>query len=375
MARKAPTLNRLPRFYTIGTQEKRNVERALSKQLSGYVGGIHNAGYWVERLSVEWTDTFKCKYAIPCNSATSGLLAACMAAGIGRGSEVWVSSYTMSASAACAKILGAEVKFLDIDLLRYAMQNVNFLANHERPIPKAIIITNLFGCPAYLTEWRKTCDQLKITMIEDNAQAPFAMENGRYAGTIGHYGVFSFNVHKHIQSGEGGVVCTNDPANGERVRNAINHGELNPKNPSLGLNLRMTEPIAAIASAQLGKAHDIIENRRHLAEELSHAASQSAYLIPPVESKGCKHVYYIWACRVLDGKRDAFVAFLNKHCFPVRAGYSIPLHRLFKTNDQCPLTERMEDKELVSFEICMWRPNRDEVRKMTRIIKIAAESL
>jgi dTDP-4-amino-4,6-dideoxygalactose transaminase len=359
------------------------VQRALGKQLSGYIGGIHNAGYWVDRLSIEWTNTFKCKYAIPCNSATSGLLACCMAANIGPGDEVWVSSYTMSASAACAKVLGASVKFIDIDLVRYAFDCPRIDTIHRPPDninmyewpPKAIIVTNLFGHPAYLTQLRKTCDEHGMVMIEDNAQSPFATENGKYAGTIGHYGVFSFNVHKHIQSGEGGVVTTNDAESAERVRNAVNHGELNPKNPSIGLNLRMTEPIAAIASAQLGKAHDIIETRRALAEELTDAANQSAYLIPPVESKGCKHVYYIWACRVLNGKRAAFVAFLSKHCFPAHEGYSIPLHRLFKTNDKCPLTEKMEDKELVTFEICMWRPNVGEVQKMKRIIKIAGESL
>lgn len=347
------------------------MQRALGRQLSGYVGGIHNAGYWVDRLSVEWTNTFRCRYAIPCNSATSGLLACCMAASIGPGDEVWASSYTMSASGACAKVLGASVKFIDIDLVRYSLNSPTSWTTK----PKAIIVTNLFGHPAYLAQIRRTCDDNGIVMIEDNAQSPFAMENGKYAGTIGHYGVFSFNVHKHIQSGEGGVVTTNDAESAERVRNAVNHGELAAKNPSIGLNLRMTEPIAAIASAQLHRAHDIIENRRHLADELTDAANQSAYLIPPVESKGCKHVYYIWACRVLDGKREAFVTFLNKHCFPVRAGYSIPLHRLFKTNDQCPLTERMEDRELVSFEICMWRPNTSEVSKMKRIIKIAGESL
>src|ERR1700761_5373431 len=93
VARQPTKLAQLPAFWTISQQEGLNVKRALRNYLSGYLGGRSTGGYWCERLSDEWSDAFGTRYAIPCNSATSGLLAACMAADIGDGDLVWVSDY------------------------------------------------------------------------------------------------------------------------------------------------------------------------------------------------------------------------------------------------------------------------------------------
>src|SRR5450755_3450316 len=73
-----PALDRLPRFSTVGRAERANLLSALYRPLSGYLGGIHKGGYWVSRLSDEWSRTFGSLHSIPCNSATSGLLAACL---------------------------------------------------------------------------------------------------------------------------------------------------------------------------------------------------------------------------------------------------------------------------------------------------------
>src|SRR5512143_4053177 len=129
----------------------------------------------------------------------------------------------MSATAACAKVLGADIVFIDIETIRFSM-NMNMFAG--KATPKCIIVTNLFGHPAYLTSMRSWCDSNKVWMIEDNAQSPFAMEGNRYAGTIGHIGVFSLNVHKHIQCGEGGTIVTDNDEIGIRLAEGINHGEL-----------------------------------------------------------------------------------------------------------------------------------------------------
>lgn len=371
------SLGRLPRFSTIGFAEKRNLSKAMRRPLSGYLGGEHIGGYWCERLSDEWSQAFRVNHAIPCNSATSGLLAACMAAGIGRGDTVWVSPYTMSASAACAKILGARIVFKDIEPVRYSINMNNFVLSD---LPKAIIVTNLFGHPAYLTAMRIWCDQNKIIMIEDNAQAPFAMENNKYAGTIGHIGVYSLNTHKQIQAGEGGVAVTDNETYASGLRGAINHGELCGGNA--GLNLRMTETTAAIACAQLAKAPKIIEGRRQLAHELTDMFSGIPWVLPPVEDIGCKSVFYIWAARVPQGRRNLFVSKLVLRGLPMKAGYSTPLNRIFLTDvsdwgvgsQSCPITDGLED-ELMTFEVCAYDPKSSHLKKMREIIKqVAGES-
>ena len=367
----------LPRFNTIGLAEKVAVNNALLQPLSGYLGGINKAGYWVSRLQDKWKEAFHCQYAVACNSATSGLLAACMAIDVGPGDVVWTTGYSMSATAACAKVLGARIVFIDIETIRFSINMNSFHGD----MPKCIIVTNLFGHPAYLSAMRSWCDSNNVIMIEDAAQSPFAMEGKRYAGTIGHLGVFSFNVHKHIQAGEGGVIVSDIHDLILAAQRAINHGELSvtghDKNQKcrFGLNLRMTEPVAAIACAQLGRAEGIIEGRIELAEELTDMVRDISWIIPPKADVDCKHVYYKWAARITNGKRGQFLLHVNSEGFPLNMGFAPVLPRLFEQDDACPVAERMENEELVHFEVCMWNPKRNQLRQMRNIIRRAADAL
>src|SRR5262249_13073525 len=131
----------------------------------------------------------------------------------------------------------------------------------------AVFITSLFGHPAYLQGARNTCNDLNVPLIEDVAQAPLAMENGKYAGTIGDIGVFSLNVPKHFQAGEGGIIVTRSDELALRMRMFINHSELSGFRVP-GLNLRMTEITAAIAYAQLARAPELVRGRIDQAERI-----------------------------------------------------------------------------------------------------------
>jgi len=365
-----PTLKSLPPFSTIGMQEKNNVIRALKRPLSGYLGGKNAAGYWVERLADEWRDTFGAIFAIPCNSATSGLLAACMAAGVRHGDTVWTSPYTMSATAACAMVLGARVEFIDIEPVRYSI-NLNMLSGREPP--KAIIVTNLFGHPAYLAALRSWCDHNHVVMIEDNAQSIYAREGEHFTGTIGHMGVFSLNVHKHIQAGEGGVVCTNIDGYHWMLKSAINHGELSEGYRFPGLNLRMTEPTAAIACAQLNKLEEIIKSRVHIAHALTDMVKDIPWIKPQVADVDCTHSYYVWSARV-PYLRRRFCSELQLRGFPLREGYIKPLHHLFQSSDRCPETDRIES-DIVTFEVCAYDPKAHHLRRMQEIVDYVAGAI
>lgn len=363
-------LDPLPPFDTRNFIERRYVLNTFNRPWSGYLGGVHQGEYWVERLSDEWKSTFGCKYAIPCNSATSGLLAACMAAEIGPGDVVWAPVTTMSATASCAKVLGATIKLIDIEPVFFSMDMQRF----SFPLPKAIIVTNLFGHPAkYLKELRAWCDAKKVVLIEDNAQSPLAKSDGVYAGTVGHMGVFSLNVHKHLQTGEGGVVVTNDGDLALRIKDAINHGELSEG--ITGLNLRMTEPTAALACAQLGKIQWIVESRRELAHQFDTMVWQCPDILQPIEQYGSHHVYYIWAAKLPVWNRDLFISRLNIRGFPMVKGYSPLLSRIFKiTNDSFPVAERLEDKELITFDICSYSPKKRHLRMMRDILHKVMDS-
>lgn len=368
-------LGKLSRFTTIGALEIGNVLCSLNHPLSEYIGGDPRGGYWIEHLTAKWQEEFGVRYAIPCNSATSGLLAACMAVGIGPGDEVWTTAYSMSATAACAKVLGADIRIIDIELECFGLDPTKlsysgWTGRGKQP-PKAVIVTNLFGHPAKLREIREWCDTYHIYMIEDNAQSPFAMFGQDYAGTIGDIGVFSLNVHKHIQCGEGGVIVTNETRLAMMLHNAINHGELDPKYPTLGLNLRMTEPIAAIACAQLKKARDIVAGRRAIGLELCDMVEDIPWIKPHKDQTGCKHVYYLWTALTRNGKRGEFVTRMNERGVPIRAKYAPLLHRLFNTGDQCPVVEHV-DSRIVVFEVCAYDLSSGQMKTLREIFKQVA---
>src|SRR6266446_6342420 len=317
--------------------------------LSGYIGSSSFGGTWCTILEASWRETFGIKHAIAVNSGTSGLLAACMAVGVEHNDEVIVSPYTMSATAAAPKVLGAKIVFADIEPETFTIDPVE-VSNAITPKTKAVIATNLFGHPAHLRELRDICDDRGVYLIEDNAQAIFAKEDGVYTGTIGHIGIFSLNVHKHLQVGEGGVCITNDAGLAKKMREAMNHGEM--RGGILGLNLRMTEVTAAMAYEQLQKAPEIMTRRRYIAETITSYMAGLPITVPVVRP-GCEHSYYCWAGLLDEPVRGPLPG-------PFKAGYVKPLWFLdaFKGTGSRPAGNVVENIEhrIVLVEICSIDP-------------------
>jgi dTDP-4-amino-4,6-dideoxygalactose transaminase len=349
-------------FNRIGDQEMAAAVSAMKHgPLSGFLGGERHGGYHVRALEEHFQETFGVKHAVACNSATSGLLIACRAVGVGPRTNVVVPALTMSATAAAPAFLGAKITFVDVEPETFSAGNITDTA----------IVTNLFGHPAYLRGLRFGLHGLRFGsnwrgryLIEDNAQSIFAMERGKYAGTIGHIGVFSFNIHKHLQCGEGGVCTTDDAALAERMALARNHGEL--AGFPVGLNLRMTEIEAAIALVQMKKAPEIIADRINQAERLTHMVVNYPGLVPPLVREDCKHVYYIWALTV-ERERTWFVRAMRAEGFPINTGYVEPLYRLNafkKAEHHCPTAEWLHDVALCNFENCAFDPTHEQMNQI-----------
>ena len=138
-----------------------------------------------------------------------------------------------------------------------------------------------------------------MKVIEDCAQSPMSTYKDKYAGTIGDVGIFSLNYHKHIHTGEGGMIITNDPVIAEKVELIRNHGEAvveGKKTKDLwntfGFNYRMTEMEAAVGIEQLKKLPGLIEQRVLNANYFSKILGEIPGIIPPVVKEGCEHVYY-----------------------------------------------------------------------------------
>lgn len=359
------------RFSTIDMQEIEAIGRALDRVqkggvLSGYIGSKPYGGPECLALESEWAKTFGSKYAVAVNSATSGLLAACMAIELAAGDEVIVSPYTMSATAAAPKLMGAKIVFADIEDETFCLDPVE-VSNAITAKTKAVIVTNLFGHPARLYELRKICDEHGVYLIEDNAQGIFAKESIAYAGTVGHIGVFSLNVHKHLQTGEGGICVTSSPVLSRKLREAMNHGEM--RGGILGLNLRMTELTASMARSQLSKGEKIMKGRREVGNMLSHYIKHFKLpIIPPKVRDNCEHSYYCWAGLL---KRELGVPGYKPEDQPDTSnfsfGYLRPLYELpaFKQNIKLPVVEEVESK-IVLLEVCSIAPEQEEIAQMVQ---------
>jgi perosamine synthetase len=293
---------KFPPYRVIGAEEKAAVRRVLdSGILSRFLGTWHNDFYGgpeVQALEKEWAKYFSVKYAVTVNSATSGLYAAVGALGINPGDEVIVSPYSMACSATAPLIYGAIPIFADIEE-DYFCLSPESIESKITPRTKAIIVVDIFGQPYDAAAINQIAREHNLKIIEDCAQAPFAAYKDKFAGTLGDVGVYSLNYHKHIHTGEGGVIVTNNDELAERLKLIRNHAEsvvaakgyTNLTN-MVGFNYRMTEIEAAIGREQLKKLAGLVEERIKNVEYLAQKLALIPCLEPAKVRPNCRHVYY-----------------------------------------------------------------------------------
>lgn len=294
--------------FTFGDEEKRAAVAAIeSGYLSKFEGSFtpdppfsFKGGPLVQALEEMWCGYYGSRHAVSVNSATSGLFAALGALGVGFGDEVIVSPSTMTACAVGPLIYGAIPVFADIEEKTGALDPVDV----ERRITartKAIIVVHQYGIPADMDPLMAVARKHGVAVIEDCAQAHGAKYKGRYVGTIGDIGVFSLNVNKSIQCGEGGVCLTDDADLNYRLELIRNHAEAvvgpaaydNILN-MIGFNYRLTEIQAAIAIEQMKKLDHINAVRMNYVERLNaHIARYDFFETMPGRDDSVS-TFYTW---------------------------------------------------------------------------------
>ncbi|MBL8013221.1 MAG: DegT/DnrJ/EryC1/StrS family aminotransferase [Candidatus Omnitrophica bacterium] len=309
-----------PGNKTIATQEIRAVKMVLtSGVLSKYLGCWHDnfyGGKEVQALEKEWARYFKVKHAVAVNSATSGLMAAVGAAGIGPGDEVITSPYTMSATPVSVLVYGGVPVFADIEDDYYCL-DVKSVEKRITKRTKAIMAVDIFGQPYDVDGINALARKHGLYVIEDCAQAPGATYAGKYAGTMSDMGVFSLNYHKHIHCGEGGMIVTNDDKLAQRLQLIRNHAEtvvedmgVTDLNNMLGFNFRMTELQAAVARCQLRKLNGLLKKRLENVSYLEKRLKAIPAVKIPKVRPGCKHAFYVYPMTF-----DASIAGVNREVF------------------------------------------------------------
>ncbi|OGV51851.1 MAG: hypothetical protein A2X49_03525 [Lentisphaerae bacterium GWF2_52_8] len=390
-------------YKSMGREEAVAVAEVMrSGRISAFYGSWGDdyfGGKKVRGFEAAWAEKFHTKHAVSVNSATSGLMAAMGAAGVEPGDEVIVPPYTMSATAMAPLVYGGVPVFADIEAETFCL-DLDSVRRAITPRTRVILAVNLFGHPARLAELRTLADERGIVLVEDNAQSPLASEGEKFAGTIGHIGVFSLNFHKHIHTGEGGICVTDNDELALKLKmirnhaeNAVEHTGVSPVN-MVGFNFRLTELGAAIGLAQLAKSDEAVASRRHAADYLTQAAKDLSGLKTPLVRKGCSHVYYVWALRFDKEKigvsRQVFAAALTAEGFPVFEAYVRPLYMLpafqqrvalgrggfpFSLRPEvpynkglCPVCEKMHYEEFLGFETCAYALDERKLEQLSRAL-------
>lgn len=338
--------------------------------LSGYLAGNPHGGAAVQRLEEVWCTKFGRRHAIAVNSATSGLLAACEAVGMrhgpNEGTIVAVPAFSMSATAAVPKYCGAQLEFYDVDEHGCATA----WGDQTHFDPDVAVLTTLFGHPID-RRWLG-CSH---PVILDNAQGILSGDDdGRWSEGMAHITVTSFNVHKQINAGEGGIISTDDDEVAAEMRAFINHGECGTNHnvhSRVGLNLRMTELSAVLALSQMARIDETVHRLNMLCIDLDHVMPSA--FTPLGVRDGCNSARYCYAFAVPREKRSPVVNFLSANGVPAipmyRPLYELPAFAQYRP--PCPIAERMAD-ELVVLEICSWRYE-DDMSTVARVVQEAAK--
>jgi len=286
-----------------------------------------------EKRIAEYCDA---KYAVAMSSGTATLHAACAVAGISQGDEVITTPITFAATANAIVYCGGKPVFADI---REDTLNIDSGEIRKRlsPKTKAILPIDFAGHPADLDEIKAIARERGIIVIEDASHALGAEYKGRKIGSLADMTIFSFHPVKHITTGEGGMILTNNKEFYEKLKIFRHHGIVHKPNkgswyyeiPQLGHNFRLTDFQCALGLSQLKRLAIFIQRRREIATRYNEAFAKMEEIITPFEEDFVKAVYHIYVIRLRTemlkvGRKETFEA-LRAENIGVNVHY-LPLH-------------------------------------------------
>ena len=269
------------------------------------------------------------KFAVGCASGTDALILSLLCAGIGEGDEVITTPFSFIATGGSIAYVGAKPVFVDIDPVTYNI-NPALLEAAITPRTRAIMPVHLFGLPADMDPILAIARPHNLVVIEDAAQAIGSRYAGRFTGTFGQYGCFSFFPSKNLGgAGDGGMITTNDAAIAERLQMLRVHGSKKRYfHQIIGTNSRLHALQAAVLRVKLRHLDAWQQGRQNRAERyrrLFESAGLSSFIAaPPRPPAKFEHVYNQFTIR--SARRDELKAFLQAAGVPSEIYYPLCIH-------------------------------------------------
>ncbi|MGG3804441.1 UDP-4-amino-4,6-dideoxy-N-acetyl-beta-L-altrosamine transaminase [Metabacillus fastidiosus] len=326
-------------FLPYGKQwiDEEDIEAVVSVLKSEYL----TTGPAINEFERKVAEYVGAEYAVAFTNGTAALHGACYAAGIGKEDEVITTPMTFAASANCVLYQGGVPIFVDINESTYNI-DVNQIETKISKKTKAIIPVDFTGQPAELKEILDIAKKYNLIVIEDAAHALGATYKDKRIGSISDMTMFSFHPVKHITSGEGGMIVTDNKEYYEKLLQFRSHGitrDINKLTENhgpwyyemqfLGYNYRMTDIQAALGSSQLNKLDLFITRRREIAAQYNAAFQGISQIITPFQNSDRESSWHLYIIRLnlkelTVGRKEVFEALQNQN-IGVNVHY-IPVH-------------------------------------------------
>ena len=318
-------------------------------------------------------------HAVTCANGTDALTIALMADGIGPGDAVFLPSFTFTATAEAAALIGATPVFVDVDERTFLIdcadleRRIATVRKNGKLKPRALIAVDLFGQPADYDRLNPLCDEEKLLLIADAAQSFGARYKGRAAGALAPVTTTSFFPSKPLGCyGDGGALFTTDEARAAVYRSIRGHGTGEAKYDvvRIGLNSRLDSLQAAVLLAKINVVDDDWAARAALASAYTEGLSDlvtTPVVLPEHESAWAQYAIQL-------DKRDDVQAALKARGVPTAISYPRPMHlqpayeRWSEGAGSLPVSERLSERVLA---LPMHADMRPEIR--TRIIEAVRE--
>lgn len=330
--------------------EKAYVNKCLS------TGWVSSEGPYVKKFESLFAKYNNRKFGISVSNGTAALEISIKALNLKKGDEVIIPAFTIFSSVLCLLKQGIKPVLVDSDLNDWNM-DINEIIKKINKNTKAIIITHIYGFPVNMKKVLKIAKNKKIKIIEDAAEMIGQNYNGKKCGSFGEISTFSFYANKHITTGEGGMILTNDKKYYEKCRslrnlcfgtsgNRFNHDDI-------GWNYRFTNIQAALGLGQLENIDWIIKRKREIgARYHNRLKNNKNIIIQDIKKTYAKNIFWVFGILLKNRKfkRDSVVKKLLNNNIQTR-NFFYPMHkqkilrikRIFPKKLSLPIAEHMSN--------------------------------
>ncbi|PWS31665.1 DegT/DnrJ/EryC1/StrS family aminotransferase [Pedobacter paludis] len=288
-------------------------------------GWISSEGPFIKEFEAKFSSYIGQKHGIAVSNGSAALDIAIKALGICMGDEVIMPTFTIISPAQSIVTAGATPVLVDCSLTNWNM-NVVEIESKITERTKAILVVHIYGLPVDMSSILTLAKRYKLKIIEDAAEVHGQTYNGQKCGSFGDVSIFSFYPNKHITTGEGGMILTNDQHLADRCQKLRNLC-FEPYGPrfvhyELGWNYRMTNLQAALGLAQLEQIDYFIDKKRKLGSFYQRELSflkDFGFLLPEESSDFAENIYWVFGLVASsEEEKENLVAFLNQNKIATR---------------------------------------------------------